>query len=162
MCFHHRVNTAEYCHQGFVNGWLEIYKKKTNLNLCMDVITDRIECPEQIELFEESPCLILDEQALVVSFGKPQDASTFGCLADVFVNSVLTQRVIENRSVPVQKNWSNFIAMPENKADLARFDSKCTFLKRNHSCRRIQLHCATLCTCQPGYNQELCLNTAYM
>ena len=30
------------------------------------------------------------------------------------------RRVIENRDVPLPKSWSNFIALPENKADLAR------------------------------------------
>ena len=30
------------------------------------------------------------------------------------------RRVIENRDVPLSKSWSNFIALPENKADLAR------------------------------------------
>ena len=34
------------------------------------------------------------------------------------------RRVIENRDVPLPKNWSNFMALPENKADLARFLSE--------------------------------------
>ena len=34
------------------------------------------------------------------------------------------RRVIENRDVPLPKNWSNFMALSENKADLARFLSE--------------------------------------
>jgi hypothetical protein len=28
---------------------------------------------------------------------------------------------VEGRDVPLPKNWSNFLSLPENKADLARF-----------------------------------------
>lgn len=34
------------------------------------------------------------------------------------------RRVIGNRNVPVPNSWSNFLALPENKADLARFLSE--------------------------------------
>ena len=34
------------------------------------------------------------------------------------------RRVIETRSVPLPKNWLNFMALPANKADLARFLSE--------------------------------------
>ena len=34
------------------------------------------------------------------------------------------RRVIENENVPVPNNWSNFLALSENKADLARFLSE--------------------------------------
>ena len=37
-----------------------------------------------------------------------------------YVQSVAI-RLIECGSVPLPKNWSNFLAMPENKADLAAF-----------------------------------------
>ena len=36
------------------------------------------------------------------------------------------RRVIKNENVPVPNNWSNFLALSENKADLARF-SKISF-----------------------------------
>ena len=32
--------------------------------------------------------------------------------------------MIENKNVPVPNNWSNFLALSENKADLARFLSE--------------------------------------
>lgn len=31
------------------------------------------------------------------------------------------RRLVEGRSVPLPNSWANFIALPENKADLARF-----------------------------------------
>lgn len=34
------------------------------------------------------------------------------------------RRVIEDRSVPLPHSWSNFLALPENKSDLARFLSE--------------------------------------
>lgn len=33
----------------------------------------------------------------------------------------LIRRIIEDGSVPLPKSWSNFVALNENKADLARF-----------------------------------------
>ena len=34
------------------------------------------------------------------------------------------RRVIENRNVPLPCSWSNFLALPENKTDLAKFLSE--------------------------------------
>ena len=34
------------------------------------------------------------------------------------------RRVVESRDVALPKSWSNFLALPENKADLARFLSQ--------------------------------------
>jgi hypothetical protein len=45
--------------------------------------------PEAIQLHESSSCLIIDGRALIVGFGKPADARTFGDLADTYVKTVL-------------------------------------------------------------------------
>ena len=125
-----------------------------NKSVLIDKLTDGINCPESIDLNGKTACLVIDGQALVVSLGKPNDCSSFGDLADTFVQAVLQmgkryhridvvfdryrqlsikastrlrqtktsrpiRRVIESGLVPLPKCWSNFLALPENKADLA-------------------------------------------
>jgi uncharacterized LabA/DUF88 family protein len=60
-----------------------------NKSVLAEVITEGINCPETIVLHETSSCLIIDGQAHVVAFGKPDHAQTFGDLADTYVRSVL-------------------------------------------------------------------------
>ncbi len=60
-----------------------------NKSVLADLITEGIDCPETIELHDNSSCLIIDGQALVVAIGRPTTATNFGDLADVFVKSVL-------------------------------------------------------------------------
>ncbi|MES9881148.1 MAG: hypothetical protein ABW185_09730, partial [Sedimenticola sp.] len=130
-----------------------------NKSILADILTENIDCPEAIELHEDSSCIIIDGQALVVAIGKPSTATNFGDLADIFVKSVIQtgssynridivfdryremsiksstrarrtksaqpiRRVVENREVPLPKSWDNFMALPANKADLARFLSE--------------------------------------
>ncbi len=130
-----------------------------NKSILADLLTEGIDCPETIELHDQSACLIIDGQALVVAIGKPINAENFGDLSDVFVKSVLQtgskykridivfdryrdmsiksstrarrtktaqpiRRVVEGRDVPLPKNWENFMALPANKSDLARFLSE--------------------------------------
>lgn len=60
---------------------------KSNL---ADALTKNITCPETIDITsKESASIIIDGQALVVAIGKPDNAKTFGDLADVFVRTVL-------------------------------------------------------------------------
>ena len=54
-------------------------------------LLENIECPESINLHEKPSCLIIDGQALVFSLGKAKNCSTFGHLADRFIQSVLFQ-----------------------------------------------------------------------
>ena len=130
-----------------------------NKSVLIDKLTDGIDCPESIDLYGKTACLIIDGQALVVSLGKPSSCSSFGGLADTFIQAVLKmgkryqridvvfdryrqlsikastrlrrtktsrpiRRVIESGLVPLPACWSNFLALPENKADLARFLSE--------------------------------------
>ncbi|KAJ8868589.1 hypothetical protein PR048_030127 [Dryococelus australis] len=60
-----------------------------NKYILTDLITEGISCPETIQLHETSSCLIIDGQALVVALGKPDNALTFGNLADMYVMTVL-------------------------------------------------------------------------
>ncbi|KAG1701751.1 Serine/threonine-protein kinase Chk2 [Nymphon striatum] len=102
----------------------------------------------------EQQHLIIDGFALVHAIGKPQGASTFEDLANIFHQPVYQghynrvdivfdrynkesiksgtrssrskeakpiRRVIENSTVPLPNNWNNFLALADNKADLARF-----------------------------------------
>lgn len=59
-----------------------------NKSVLADRLTEDIVCPEEIE-DDSSSCLIIDGQALVVALGKPDNAVTFGDLADAYVRSVL-------------------------------------------------------------------------
>ena len=61
-----------------------------NKSVLADKLTEDIVCPEAIELHDSSSCLIIDGQALVVALGKPDNAVTFGDLADTYVRAVLT------------------------------------------------------------------------
>lgn len=70
-----------------VNGQLRSGSKA----LPAKVLTADIPCPNHLgatDLQDES-MLIVDGQALVIAIGKPQEAKTFGDLADIFVEIVL-------------------------------------------------------------------------
>ena len=130
-----------------------------NKSVLLEKLTEDITCPEAIELHNTSSCLIIDGQALVVSLGRPDNAVTFGDLADTYVRAVLRagykyqridivfdryrketikggtrtrrtklarpiRRPIESRDVPLPKNWTNFLSLPDNKANLAHFLSE--------------------------------------
>jgi len=60
-----------------------------NKSVLVEKLTKDITCPEAIELHDTSSCLIIDGQALVVSLGRPDNAVTFGDLADTYVRAVL-------------------------------------------------------------------------
>lgn len=60
-----------------------------NKSVLADELTEDIVCPEAIELYDSSSCLIIDGQALVAALGKPNNAVTFGDLADTYVRAVL-------------------------------------------------------------------------
>ena len=68
-----------------MNGTLRTGNKSELAN----VVTEDIDCPEIIQLHATSSFLIIDGQALVVAFGKPDAAVTFGDLADTYVKTVL-------------------------------------------------------------------------
>ena len=68
-----------------MNGTLRIGNKSA----LVDMLTEHVVCPDEIELNDSSSCLIIDGQALVVSLGKPNNAETFGNLADAYVRAVL-------------------------------------------------------------------------
>ena len=53
------------------------------------ILTNGINCPESIKLHETSSCLFIDGQALVVALEKPDNAVSFGDLADTYVSTVL-------------------------------------------------------------------------
>ena len=130
-----------------------------NKSILADKLTEGIVCPEAIEHHKSSSCLIIDGQALVVALGKPNNAVTFGDLADIYVRAVLKagsnyqrvdvvfdryreetikgatrirrtkaarpiRRLVEGRDVPLPKNWTNFLSLPDNKVDLAHFLSE--------------------------------------
>ncbi|KAJ8316884.1 hypothetical protein KUTeg_004788, partial [Tegillarca granosa] len=123
-----------------------------NKAMLADVLTKDIECPSTVCVDRESlSCLILDGQARVLSIGNPTHVKTFRDFDDVFVKSVCQsgakfkridiqarvyktnnptktvkpiRRVIESGDVPFPKSWSKFIALNENKADLAQFLSE--------------------------------------
>jgi hypothetical protein len=60
-----------------------------NKSVLADILTEHVVCPDEIELHDTSSCLIIDGQALVVSLGKPDNAVTFGDMADTYVRAVL-------------------------------------------------------------------------
>ena len=130
-----------------------------NKSVLAEKLTEDIVCPEAIELHDSSSCLIIDGQALVVALGKPDNAVTFGDLANIYVRAVLKagskyqrvdivfdryreetiksptrtrrtkaaqpiRRLVEGRDVPLPKNWTNFLSLPDNKADLAHLLSE--------------------------------------
>ena len=98
--------------------------------------------------------LVVDGQALVMALGRPSECNTFDDFAAKFVKAVLVsgndfdqvdvtfdryreisikcatrghapiQRVIEDGSASLPKSRCNFLALDENKADLARFLSE--------------------------------------
>lgn len=55
------------------------------------ILTADIPCPSDLKAtdLQCEPMLVIDGQALIISIGKPQEAKTFGDLADTFVESVL-------------------------------------------------------------------------
>ena len=56
-----------------------------NKSVLAEVLTTGINCPEAIDIGDQSSTLIIDGQALVVIVGKPFWVVTFGDLADIFV-----------------------------------------------------------------------------
>ena len=54
-------------------------------------MTADISCPSDLKATDLrcEPMLVIDGQAVVISIGKPQEAKTFGDLADTFVKSIL-------------------------------------------------------------------------
>eukprot|EP00112_Aurelia_sp_Birch-Aquarium-sp1_P026470 Seg940.1 transcript_id=Seg940.1/GoldUCD/mRNA.D3Y31 product="hypothetical protein" protein_id=Seg940.1/GoldUCD/D3Y31 len=60
-----------------------------NKSVLIEKLTEGINCPESIDLNGKTACLVIDGQALVVSLGKPNGCSSFGDLADTFVQAVL-------------------------------------------------------------------------
>ena len=58
------------------------------MSILVDVLLGGINCPESIEI-EGSFCLIIDGNAIIVTIGKPQEAKTFGNLADDFMGVVM-------------------------------------------------------------------------
>ena len=68
-----------------INGAL----RTGNKSVLVEKLTKDITCPEAIKLHDTSCCLIIDGQALVVSLGRPDNAVTFGHLADTYVRAVL-------------------------------------------------------------------------
>lgn len=61
-----------------------------NKAVLLEVLTKNVNCPTDIEIPEDrTSSLVLDGQALVVAFGKPSEAKTFGDYADRFVSHVL-------------------------------------------------------------------------
>ena len=57
-----------------------------HIKLIKDIV-----CPGNITLGENPSCLIIDGQALIYSLGKSKNCSTFGELANRFIDSVLYQ-----------------------------------------------------------------------
>jgi len=118
-----------------------------------DLITSGINYPSEIE-FQGSSGLLIDGLALVSAIGRPSVAQTFGGFAESFqagscyqqINvlfdqyqedsiklgmrerhtkfTCLIQHAIEDGSVPLPGSWPNFLALPDNKSDLARFLSE--------------------------------------
>ena len=129
-----------------INGSL----RTGNKAIMIEKLVEGLDCPPKIDLFGKSSCMVIDGQALVVSLGKPKDSVNFGDMSDAFLRAVLQivkfcqridvvfdryweysikeitrkRRSKTNRDVPLPKNWSNFMALSENKADLARFLSE--------------------------------------
>lgn len=130
-----------------MNGSLRTGNK---VMLC-EILTIDIACPATIDLEGQPSCLVIDGQARIMAIGKPASAKTCDDLADVFTVSVLQsvvfdryreesikartrtqrtktscpiRRIVEGRRVPFPKSSANFIALPENKADLLRFLSE--------------------------------------
>ena len=68
-----------------------------NKSVLAEILTTGMNCPEAIDISDQSSTLIIDEQALVVTVGKPSGAVTFGDLADIFVRSVLQIRLPYDR-----------------------------------------------------------------
>jgi hypothetical protein len=60
-----------------------------NKSVLPDILTEHVVRPDEIELHDTSSCLIIDGQALVVSLEKPDNAVTFGDMADTYVKAVL-------------------------------------------------------------------------
>ena len=113
-----------------MNGTLRTGNKSELAN----VVTEDIDCPETIQLHAKSSFLIIDGQALVVDLGMPDAAVTFGDLADTLLKGTTRTRrsktarpirwIVEGRDVHLLKNWSNFLSLADNKADLAHFLSE--------------------------------------
>ena len=59
-------------------------------------LTKTVNCPERLQISEQST-LIIDGQALVVTLSKLQNASSFGDLADIFVNYIYASGRYYNR-----------------------------------------------------------------
>ena len=77
-----------------MNGTLHTGNKSV---LAENFITG-INCPEAIDIGDQSSTLIIDGQVLVVTVGKPSGAVTLGDLANIFVRSVLQIRLKFDRT----------------------------------------------------------------
>ena len=137
-----------------INGSL----RTGNKSILMEKLAERLECPLTIDLFGKSSCMVIDGQALLVSLGTVLQIGKFNQRIDVIFDrywehstkettqkrrsntSNPIQRVIENRDVLLAKNWSDFMALPENKADLAIFLSEQLITRAPASDRNVLLN----------------------
>ncbi|CAG9817325.1 unnamed protein product [Phaedon cochleariae] len=115
-----------------MDGTLRSSEKASIIKL----VAKGVECPNSINIDRNTSQLIIDGQALVNSIGKPATATTFGDLAAIFMDRVVhlerprtrgtapVRRDITSAAIPLPKNWKNFLALGDNKADLARLLSQ--------------------------------------
>ena len=59
----------------------------TNKSVLANILKKHIQTPADVPL-QESSCLLIDGQALVMALGKPPDTTTFGNFANKFADSV--------------------------------------------------------------------------
>ena len=79
------------------------------MSILADVFLSGINCPGSFEV-EVSSCLIIDGNALIVAIGKPQEAKTFGDLADVFMGVVMHYgRACQQIHVTFDRYWTDYI-----------------------------------------------------
>ena len=55
----------------------------------MDCLTYDVQCPVFIKV-QGNSCLLIDGQAKVIVFGKPQACQTFGDFANAFANRIIS------------------------------------------------------------------------
>ena len=78
-------------------------------SILADVLLSGINCSESIEA-EGSSCLIIDGNDLIVAIGKPQEAKTFGDIADVFMGVVMPYgRACQQIHVTFDRYWTDSI-----------------------------------------------------
>ena len=111
-----------------------------NMSELANVVTEDIYCPETIQLHATSSFLIIDGQALVVKtvlkagseyhridvvFDRYRDETNKGTTRTRRSKTARPiRRLVEGRDVPLPKNWSNFLSLADNKADLSHFLSE--------------------------------------